>query len=179
MELGTVSFYGCHPLFKGFADIYQEIGFMVPVLHVVEDELGSPFILWCTRIVQGDDLLQSGQEAGIRYQVTCPSVVGMPVVEDISDDDLGSVFPYDRYELHLVRFIVSEEAIAHAQILPDGQSHDPGGNGGFGIPCRHGTAGAQFSFGEVYHTGGLPVSLLVDERSGTAQFHIIGMYADG
>ena len=178
MKLALITTYGFHLFLEGGGYIYYKCGFCVPVLEHVVDPLGAPGLL-CSPIPFGLDLAEAGVETGICYEAAAAAMIRVAVVEGIGDDDLGAVMAYVPDEPALVLLIIAEEAIGHAGLLADDDTHYFGGVCGLCGPCGGCAPGAELALCKVKNTNGLPGLCVLDKRACTAQFNIIRVGCDG
>lgn len=177
-ELGLKAADRFHFLLKAGRDINDQVGLGKAILDIVEYFFRAPCGL-CLPFPFGFDLAQAAEEAGIGDQSPGPTMIGMPVGQGIGQYNLWLVMTQYPDDLQLVLLVVFEEAVGHFQVSPHRQAQYRGRSLCFIIAALYGAARAQLSFGKVQHTGSLSFADMVDQGTGAAQLHIIGVGAYG
>jgi hypothetical protein len=86
------------------------------------------------RIVQCLHFPQPAKKTGFPDQMTRPAMIGMTVIQRIAQHDLRAVFPDGPDQQPLMRFVIPEKPIRHAQVVPDIQLEDRPGPRRFHCP---------------------------------------------
>ena len=119
------------------------------------------------------------EETGIGNHMTCPSMIGVTIIQNITYNNLRLIFPDHADQCKLVLLIIAKKSIAHLQVFPDLNTNDFCSSCRFSIAGILGAAGSQFSLGKINNPGYFASPYFVDKYPGTSQFYVVRMYAYG
>ena len=161
------------------AHINQQVGFVVPVLQVMKNVFRAPLILFVALFVVCFYFNKPRKEACVCDKMAGPAVVGMAIVENVAEDDIGAVFADGGDEPELMLLIIFEKAVSHFQVFAHFNADDLCCIRSFGVPCFSRSPRAQLSLGKIDNACLFTIFYFIDQYTGAPEFHIVGMNADG
>src|SRR5436190_764720 len=179
MELAGISFNCFHPLLKYIADIDQQVGFMVPVLQILEIIFRAPFFLFVAGFILCFNFNQTGQETGVIDKLPGAAMIRVAIAQDVANYNFRLVLPDRFYHLQLMSLVIAEKTISHPKVFPYRYTNDIGCIRCFLVTGFYISSCAEFTLCQIYNTYFFSSLYFIDQGAGATKLNVVGMNANG